>query len=295
MTTKTEPRTVAQLLDLATRLLADSTHIFEDHDHEREAQELLAFALKTPPAKLKRRMVVASATRARFLSLVARRAGGEPLPFLLGAITFYGLELKVRPGAFVPRPSSELTVERALDRLAGRRAPKVVDLCAGAGPIALAIAYERPGAEVWAADISDEGLAQARSNARRLGIANVRFRVGDMYDPLPAELRERVHLVVAHVPYVPPDEFDDLPAEVREFEPAFTLMGDTGDGFDLMRRTITESVEWLVPGGWLLLEVAEDLAPKVRRLVRAARLEDHGLGEDDDGLSVVVEARKPPD
>jgi len=286
-----EPRTVAQLLDLGERVLTDSSHIFDDHDNRADAEELLAFCLKTSRSKLKKRFEPSPRARDRYLALVARRAGGEPFPFLVGRIGFYGLDLKVRPGAFVPRPSSELTVATALKRLRRKSAPVVVDVCTGAGPIALAIASELPDAEVWGTDISEEGLAQGRTNARRLGITNVTLRRGDMYEALPGGLRGDVDLITGHVPYVPPGEVDDLPAEVKEFEPVSTLTDRSDDGMYLMRRAVIDGTEWLKPGGWLLLEVSEDLAGKVRRLIKKAGLEDKGLASDEDGLSVVVQAQ----
>ena len=291
-----EPKTVPQLLELGTRVLSDSSHIFEDHDNSAEARELLAFTLGVHGDELdEQEGDLPRRARERYLSLVARRAGGEPFPFLTGRIEFWGLELKVRPGAFVPRPSSELTVVRALRKLRRRKSPVVVDVCTGAGPIALALADELPTAEVWGADISAEGLAQGRENAKLLGLDNVHFKKSDMYDALPGRLRGKVDLITGHVPYVPLGELEDLPAEVREFEPLYTLTDHTGDGLGLMRRAVAEAVEWLRPGGWLLLEMSHDLPPKIRRLVRTAGLEDHGFASDEDDLSVVVEARKSPE
>lgn len=286
------PRNVKELLEVGTRVLEDSTAIFDDHDNAAEAEQLLAMTLKVTEDELEGIYEPTLRQRERYLSLIARRAAGEPLPLVTGRIEFYGLDLKVRPGAFIPRPSSELTVERAALRLRRRRNPVVVDVCAGAGPIAIAIADEFPGAEVWALDISDEGLDQGRENAKRLGLRNLKFRAGDMYDPLPKRVEEGVDVIAAHVPYVPADELDDLPAEVREFEPIHTLT-DQGDGLGLMRRAVEEAVQWLKPGGWLLLEMSEDMTSKARRMCRAAGLEDHGVATDDDGLSVVVEARSP--
>ena len=290
-----EPRTVTQLLALGERVLSDSSHIFEDHDNGAEARELLALCLDVEVDDVEDvDEEVGKRIRERYLSLVARRAGGEPLPFLTGHIEFWGLHLTVRPGAFVPRPSSELTVERALRRLGRRKAPVVVDVCTGAGPIALALADELPKAEVWGADISTEGLAQGRLNARLLDIDNVHFKKSDMYENLPARLRGRVDLITGHVPYVPADEIADLPSEVREFEPLYTLSDDSIDGLGLMRRAVEGAPEWLKPGGWLLLELSDDMPPKVRKLLKRTGLEDHGVASDDDDLSVVVEARKSP-
>ncbi|CAN5722385.1 hypothetical protein BH18ACT15_BH18ACT15_13840 [soil metagenome] len=288
-----EPLTVEALLALGQRVLSDSSHLFEDHDNELEARELLAACLDLEPDELPNERVPARRTRERYLAMVTRRAGGEPLPWLTGHIEFYGLDLEVRPGPFVPRPSSELTVARAARKLRRRRSPVVVDVCTGAGPIAIAIADEFPDAEVWGADIDSEGLRQARRNARALDVPNATFLKSNMYDGLPKRLRGEVDVITGHVPYVPLDEVGDLPTEVREFEPLFTLSDQAGgDGLDLMRKAVGESVEWLKPGGWLLLEVSEDLGARMRRMMRRAGLDDRGIASDEDGLSIVTEARK---
>jgi release factor glutamine methyltransferase len=288
-----EPKTARGLIALGERVLADSTHIFEDHDNRREAEELLAFCLAVEPEDLDEDCEPPARVRQRFLSLVARRAGGEPFPVITGRIDFYGLDLSVRPGAFVPRPSSELTVARAARRLHGRKgATVVVDLCTGAGPIAMALADEFPAAQVWGADIDPKGLAQGRANARRLGITNVRFARGDMFHALPRRLRGAIDIITGHIPYVPPDEVDDLPSEVVEHEPLFMLTDASSDGLELIRGAISAAPEWLKPGGWLLLEVSEDLGGKLRAMCRRAGLEDRGVASDADRLSVVVEARR---
>lgn len=288
-----EPTTVERLLNLGERVLADSTHIFDDHDNRAEAEELMAHVLGIATDEFDAGEMLPRRQRESFLALIARRAGGEPFPFLVGRITFYGLDLKVRPGAFVPRPSSELTVERAVKRAKGRKSPVIVDVCTGAGPIALAIADDLASAEVWGTDIQDEGLRFGRENAKLLGIKNVRFKRGDMYGSLPRRLEGKVDVITGHVPYVPPEEVDDLPAEVKDFEPIFTLSDLSIDGLGLMRAAVSEAPHWLKPGGWLLLEMSDDLVKKVSKMCAKAGLEDISVADDDDDLSVVVEARKP--
>ncbi len=288
-----EPKRVAALLDLAERVLNDSTHLFDDHDHRRESEELMATVLGVDGDDLDLDERPSRRQRERFLSLVARRAGGEPFPLLIGFITFFGYDLKVKSGMFMPRPSSELVVERALVKLKGRRNPIVVDVATGTGPIALAIGGEVPNAEVWGTDIAPDMIKLGRSNARELELDNVRFKVGDMYGLLPPALEGRVDVVTGHIPYVPKEELDDLPAEVREFEPISTLSDETADGLFLMRMGINGATRWLKPGGWLLLEISDDLEKKVRRMCMKAGLEDHGAASDEDDLSIVVEARKP--
>jgi release factor glutamine methyltransferase len=288
-----EPVTVKQLIEVGTRVLEDSTHIFEDHDVEQEAKDLLAHVLSVDADELEEIEEPPRPIRERYLSYVARRAAGEPFPVLIGYIEFYGLELRVRSGAFIPRPSSELLVDRALNRLRPRSTASIVDVCTGQGPIALAIAAERPRASVWGVDIDEQGLIQGRRNARDLEIRNAHFRRGDLYAALPARLRSDVEMITGHVPYVTPEELKDLPAEVIDHEPLFTLTDHSDDGFALMGRVIVESRDWLKPGGWLLLEVAEDLAKKAERMCRRAGFEGHGIALDDDRLSAVVEAQAP--
>lgn len=289
-----EPKTVEELLATGVRVLDDSTHLFDDHDHNDEAAELMSYVLDeddmddvpddyVPPRR----------ERERFLALVARRSAGEPLPFLTRRITIYGLELAVRPGAFVPRPSSELTIEEALKKAKRIKNPVIVDVATGQGPIALVLAHELPTATVYGADIDAGGLRQARANARELGLDNAHFHRGDMYQPLPKKLRGNVDLITGHVPYVPAHELEDLPTEVREYEPLYTLMDESGDDLGLMRRAVAESVEWLRPGGWLMLELAEDLTKKVERMCRKAGFGKITSFTDEDELSWLVTARMP--
>jgi release factor glutamine methyltransferase len=286
-----EPRTVRELVEVGHRVLADSTHIFEDHDNRREATELLAFCLGKSDSDLQGDLEPSRRIRERYLALVTRRASGEPFPFLVGRIEFYGLDLKVKPGPFVPRPSSELTVEWAVKRLRRRRDPVAVDVCTGAGPIAMGMANEVPKALVWGVDIDRQGLAQARSNAKRLGIDNVRFAAGDLYGGLPRVLAGKVDVITAHVPYVPRGELEDLPMEVKGYEPLFTLTDDSDDGLRLMRRAVAEAPEWLGPDGWALFEVSEDIAPEIESMFVDAGFREVGTISDDDGLSVVVEGQ----
>lgn len=291
-----EPLSAKELLELGERVLDDSTAIFEDHRNDDAARQLLAVSLRVTEDELDDLGPAhepARRDRERYLSLIARRAGGEPLPFLTGRIEFYGLDLKVKPGAFVPRPSSEFIVERAVRHLRRKANPIVVDMCTGAGPIALAIADEFKDAQVYGADIDDDALQQGRGNARRLDIKNVSLKQGDMYDALPKRIWGKVDLLTAHVPYVPHGELDDLPAEVKDFEPLHTLTDASADGLGLMRATVAEAPEWLKPGGWLLLEMSDDMAAKAKRLCRKAGFTDIGMRHDEYMLSVVVEARKP--
>jgi release factor glutamine methyltransferase len=291
-----EPLSVKELLQVGERVLGDSNAIFSDHDNEDAVRQLLATSLRVTEDELDDLGATFEPPlreRERYLALIARRAAGEPLPFLTGRIEFYGLDLKVKPGAFVPRPSSELIVERAVKRLKRKSEPTAIDVCTGAGPIALAMADTVPQAHVWGTDIDPAAVRHGRSNARRLGIDNVKLVAGDLFAALPKRMKGDVDVITAHVPYVPSDELEDLPSEVKDFEPLFTLTDHSDDGLGLMRAVVIEAVEWLAPGGWLLLEMSEDMTAKVKRMCRRVGFDDIAVADDEYDLSVVVEARKP--
>jgi release factor glutamine methyltransferase len=235
---------------------------------------------------------VEAARARRFADLVRRRAGGEPMAHILGWTEFHGLRLTVRPGAFVPRQSSEFTVEQAVRRLRGRARPVAVDLATGIGPIALAVAEAVPRARVIGADISGDALRQARANARELNLRNVEFRRGDLYGAVPSELRGKVDVVTAHVPYVPRHEVRDLPLEIRRYEPEHTLTDYSRHGMTLVERAVTEGRNWLRPGGWLLLEVSPDFARRVRGIVVSLGYREVRSTKGWPGVSRVVVGRR---
>jgi release factor glutamine methyltransferase len=239
-----------------------------------EAQALLARALGVDEEDLDRRAPMDGRRRRRFDELIRRRAGGEPMAHILGYMEFRDLRFSVRPGTFVPRQSSEFTVVQATRRLRGRRRPVMVDLATGIGPIATSVAHEVSRARVHGTDISAQAVRQARANAAELGVRNVTFHTGDLFAPVPRELRGRVDVVTSHAPYVPRDDVGDLPLEVRGFEPEHTLTDYSELGLELMTRAATEGRDWLRPGGWLLLEVSPDRVRPVRSVMRDAGYRD---------------------
>jgi release factor glutamine methyltransferase len=265
----TAPAIVRDLVSSGERRLKRSPAI--DHwpaGREREeARQLLAFSMRIERDDLLLEGEVDGRQARRYHDLIRRRAGGEPMAHILGWTEFRGLRLRVRPGAFVPRQSSEFTVEMALRRLARRRPGRAVDLATGIGPIALGMAAGAPRAEVHGTDISPGAIRQARGNAQALGIRNVRFHLGDMFGPLPHRLQGSVDVIAAHVPYVPRADVRHLPLEVRGFEPEDTLTDFSEHGLSLVERAVAEGRGWLRSGGWLLLEVSPDLARAVRGLL----------------------------
>ncbi|MEO8475698.1 MAG: peptide chain release factor N(5)-glutamine methyltransferase [Actinomycetota bacterium] len=231
--------------------------------------------------------------RERFEALVARRAGGEPIPYIKGYSTFRDIELIVKPGVFVPRDSSEWLAEQAVRRLRGRKRPVLVDLATGGGTIALAVADEVPKADVYGTDVAGDAVKLARRNAKRLGLAAT-FVKGDLFEPLPPRLWAEVHVITLHPPYVARGEMKDLPDEIREWEPAHTLTDRSVDGLGLLQRATDEAPAWLARKGWLLVEVSPDRAKAVARVLTKAGFRDVERTKGGDlRVTRVVVGRRP--
>lgn len=192
--------------------------------------------------------------RAAFRAGIERRAAGEPLQYVTGEMPFRHIVLGVRPGVFIPRPETEVLVDAVLASLAGVAEPVVVDLCTGSGAVALSIAHELPGATVYATEIVPATAEVARANAERTGVgARASVLEGDLFAPLPSDLRGRLDAIAANPPYIPTADLADLPAEVAAHEPAIALDGGA-DGLDVVRRIVDEARAWLRPGGTLAIE-----------------------------------------
>ena len=193
-------------------------------------------------------------------TLLAQRAAGVPLAYVLGECEFCGLRLQVSPSVLVPRPETEVLVRWALECLADAPSPDVIDLGTGSGAIALAIQRGCAQARVLATDASDPALAVARSNARRHGLP-VQFARGDWWQ---AAGRARFGLAVSNPPYV---AAGDPHLAALTHEPGEAL-SPGGDGLGALRRIIEAAPEHLLPGAWLLLEHGHDQADDVRALLR---------------------------
>jgi len=259
--------TVGALLEKAVRDLAADRDAAEAR---REAQVLLRFALGVSRAWLTTHTDQAadSEAAARFRSLVALRASGHPVAYLVGVKEFYGLPLRVTPDALIPRPETEELVEAALERLPQGETRTVLDLGTGSGCIAIAIAHLRPAAQITAVDCSSPALALARDNAATLGV-EVDFRQSDWFAALGGR---RFDLIVANPPYVAADDPHLRQGDLR-FEPRPALAAGA-DGLADLRRIVGAAPKYLRPGGWLLLEHGYDQAEACRDLLHKA-----GFGE----------------
>ncbi len=247
-----------------------------------DAELLLAHALEMKRIDLylafDRPMVSSELDAAR--ALVARRAGREPVQHILGEWGFRRLTLRVDRRALVPRPETEIVVERCLSLLAGRERPCVLDVGTGTGAIALAIADEQPGARVTGIDVSTDALALARENVERTGLA-VELAEHDLFTGLPSGPWD---LVVSNPPYVAAAEADALAPEVRDFDPHIALFGE-----DTVAAVARGAVSVLRGGGALVLEVGDGQAVGVAALLDELGFRDVRITRDLAGRERVVE------
>ena len=221
---------------------------------------------------------------AAFEANVARRVRREPLAYVLGGWGFRRLTLRTDRRALIPRPETEIVVERALEHIRDRTAPEVLDVGTGTGAIALAIADEHEGARVTAIDVSPDALALARENLELTGI-NGRVRLVEQ--DLTSGLGEaRFDLVVSNPPYVEPDELETLQPEVRDWEPHIALVARGAT--EAVARAATEALR---PGGWLVLESAAGAAERVRDALDELGYEGVTITPDLAGRDRVVEGR----
>jgi release factor glutamine methyltransferase len=248
-----------------------------------DAELLLAYALGLTRLELytQHDRPLSEDERAAARTLVERRGRREPLAYVLGEWGFRQLTLCTDARAFVPRPETEVVVERSLALLDGIEAPRVLDVGTGTGAIALAIASERPDAHVMGTDSSLDTLGLARENAERLGLA-VEFVETNLLDGIAGPFQ----LVVSNPPYIPLAEIDGLQPEVRNWEPRAALLeeGQT-DAIAHAARKVLD--------GWLVLEVHEQHAAEVVAALAGLGYAGATITRDLAGKDRVVEARWP--
>lgn len=234
-----------------------------DGDPAREAVWILESIIGRRAAGDRRRPL-APREVARLRSDVARRARGEPLAYVIGTAPFRGIEVEVGTGVLIPRPETEGLVDLALGAIAGRRAPRVLEIGTGSAAVALALARERPDAEIVATENAPAALGWARRNVERLG-GRVRVVEADLFPPGD----ETFDLIVTNPPYIADGE--DLPPAVDEWEPPEALRAGP-DGLAVWRRVLEGAPARLAAGGALVGEVHEDRSADVAALGRAAGL-----------------------
>ena len=225
----------------------------------------------------------------RVMEYAQRRAGGEPLQYVTGVAGFRRLLLSVGPGVFVPRPETELVAERAMSRLP--QGGTLIDVGTGSGAIAFSVGDERPDARVVATERSAEALQWCRENKERLG-SPVELVEGDLLDEIPSELKGKVDVIVSNPPYIADAEKHVLPDDIVDHEPHIALFGGR-EGTDIITRLTSDALEWLRPGGWLVLEMGAHQKDFVTEMLQTAGYSDVRVGVDFADWPRVAEGRRP--
>lgn len=237
-----------------------------DSHHKLEAEILLGHTLKVNRAYLLTwpEKPLTDAQTTAFFALIQRRQAGEPIAYLLGYKEFWGLELQVSPATLIPRADTETLVEMALEKLAHHPAPRILDMGTGSGAIALAIASERPDADITAIDASPAALAIAQANGHRHQL-KVNWLHSDWFSALE---NPRFDCIVSNPPYIEQHDAHLAQGDVR-FEPASALSSGA-DGLDDLRHIISQAPNYLNKQAWLLVEHGYNQADAVRPLFRQA-------------------------
>ncbi len=231
--------------------------------------------------------------------LVGRRLAGEPLQYVMSRWAFRHLDVLVDQRVLIPRPETELVVQVAIDLMRDLqqeidRKLRIADLGTGSGVIGLAIASELPlaSAEVWLTDLSDDALDVARANLAGLGLVDgdVRIAQGDWFLALPSELKNSFDLVVSNPPYIALYD-PNVESIVRDYEPHLALFAGA-DGLDAYRLIISQAGQWLVSGGWLVLEIGHEQGAAVGELLRQNNFSGVEIRQDYSQRDRIALARK---
>ncbi len=210
-----------------------------------------------------------TAALGRYQSYLQRRAGREPLQYILGHAYFRYLDIRLGPGVFIPRPETEMVVQAGVDALTGVDHPLAVDLCSGSGAIGLSLATEVPGVQVRAVELDKEAYrwgalnAAAQEAAIREAGSDYQLLLADATEPATlSDLNARVDLVISNPPYVPMDAIPSQP-EVRDWDPDLALYGGSPDGCLLPCRILDRAMVLLAPGGLLVMEHDASQGPAI--------------------------------
>jgi release factor glutamine methyltransferase len=246
----------------------------EIEDPRLSAEMILSYALGLKRIELYMHFdrVVDKPTLDKLHQMIKRAAAHEPIAYLVGRKEFYSLEIKVNGQCLIPRPETELLVERSIEFLRKRSAPRYVcDLCTGSGCIAAAVATGVDNVSIIATDICDGALSVAAENVAHHGLEDkIQLLCGDLFDPI-IEGLDQTHfdLIVSNPPYISTAEMAELDKNVKDFEPHKALhAGD--EGLDVYKRIIAAADEHLKDDGALMLEIGYKQAEAIRQMLEAA-------------------------
>jgi release factor glutamine methyltransferase len=270
-------------------LLAQAVQTLATDSAQLDAEVLLAACLDKPRSHLYAwpEQCVEPEQQMQFLAWLQRRAAGEPVAHLTGRREFWSLELTVTADTLIPRPETETLVALALEMIPNNKTVHIADLGTGTGAIALAIASERPHAEIIATDSSARALDIAIQNAQRLDIRNVQFIEGSWCNPLPARLFD---FILSNPPYIA-DSDPHLEAGDVRHEPRSALVAGP-QGLDDLQQLVLYAKDHLAGNGWLIVEHGYDQGSHVRQLFSESGYRDITGHADDAGISRVTMGRK---
>lgn len=259
-----------------------------------EAEWLLAGILQTQRSALyvDRNRVLAVAQQELLKQFYRRRLHREPLQYILQSCEFFGIEFKVNSAVLIPRPETELLVEKVITLAQTFNAARIADLGTGSGCIAVSLAKHLPHAALWAIDVSEEALAVAQHNAHMHGVAHqITFRQADMCASINAIHSDQFDIVVSNPPYILPAERDALQPEIRDFEPQAALFVE-GDGLKFYRCILAFCQRHLRPGGWVACEMASQRSAVIKKLFRESNFASVEIMPDYAGLPRHLTAQK---
>jgi release factor glutamine methyltransferase len=285
--------TIKKLLDWITDYLAsrgvDSPRL--------TAELLLSYILQMQRIELYTHFetIVEKTSLDKLHELVSRAGQNEPIAYLTGRCEFYSLELEITSACLIPRPETELLVERALEFLRTRKGPQLVcDLCTGSGCIAVAIAKNYSGARIIATDISEAALKVAARNVKKYNLENqINLLCGDLFDSVVPHLDNAgFDLIVCNPPYVSTDEFGRLDENIRNYEPQEALLAGT-EGLDFYRKIAERADNFLKADSALMLETGFRQAQAVADILKQTGFFTKiGIEKDPQGNDRLVIAHK---
>jgi release factor glutamine methyltransferase len=196
-----------------------------------------------------------------YFRLIKKRLVGIPLSYLTGIKEFWSILFRVSPGVLIPRPETELIVEKVIEK-SSRKEGLIVDIGTGCGNIAVSLAKELPLANIIATDVSRRALKIARVNAELQGLGRIKFIQGKLFSPLKKlNLEGKCDFVISNPPYLSAKDWEELPAEIREHEPRKALLAGES-GLEVIKKIVRRSPQFLKPGGWLILEIGVGQSPE---------------------------------
>lgn len=266
------PRLCAEIL-LAHAMGCERLHLFTRYECQPDAEAL-----------------------AKFRAAVREASAGRPIAYIVGCKDFFSLCFEVTPDVLIPRPETEILVERTIHlvRAEGDRPIAIMDLCCGSGCIVVSLARNLKHAKLYGSDLSPAALEVARRNAAKHGVAErIEFRAGDLFSAWPDSGEPGLDVIVSNPPYVCEGDFLNLPCTIRDHEPPEALRAGV-DGLDVIRRLLLDAPSRLRPEGHLLLEVGARQAPEVRHLLASRQWSDIRCYRDGAAIERVVHARWRP-